>query len=421
MSENRYSHVSSNRLIRGTTAMILAGGKGTRLRELTNRVAKPAVSFGGKYRIIDFTLSNCVNSGIRRIGVLTQYMAHDLIMHLLSGWQFFNSALDEQVSIIPAQQRTGEEWYRGTADAIYQNLDLIDSERFDRVLILGGDHVYKMDYSRMVNFHAENDAEVTVACIRTPLDKATSFGVMGLSKDGRVESFDEKPSDPKCDPYSPDHALVSMGIYIFNTDVLDAELRAALLQPGYAHDFGHNIIPSLLDKRRVFGYVFGANGHPGNNGYWRDVGDLDAYYEASMDLLAPEPELNMYDAQWPIITDQKQRPGAKFVFDDDDRRGYAVDSMLSAGVIVSGAYIKHSLLSFDVRVEEHSNVHDCVLLPGAQVGKNCQLHKVILAENCVIPDGMQIGINPEDDKARFTVSDNGVVLVTNEMLTSERT
>ncbi|CAG8999405.1 MAG: Glucose-1-phosphate adenylyltransferase [Candidatus Celerinatantimonas neptuna] len=416
MSENRYSHLSSNRLIRGTTAMILAGGKGTRLKELTNRVAKPAVSFGGKYRIIDFALSNCVNSGIRRIGVLTQYMAHDLIMHLQSGWQFFSSALGEQVSIIPAQQRTGEEWYRGTADAIYQNLDIIDSGRFERVLILGGDHVYKMDYSRMVNFHAENDAEVTVACIRTPIEKASSFGVMGLAKDGRVLTFDEKPAHPKCDPSCPDQALVSMGIYIFNMDVLDIELRAALLQPGYAHDFGHNIIPSLLSKRRVYAYVFGSNGHPGSNGYWRDVGDLDAYYDASMDLLAPEPELNLYDQHWPIITYQKQRPGAKFVFDEDDRRGYSVDSMLSAGVIVSGAKVNHSLLSFDVRVEEKSEVFDSVLLPGAEIGKHCQIHKAIIGENCIIPDNMQIGVNRKDDEAHFTVSDHGVVLVTREML-----
>lgn len=416
MSENRYSHLSSNQLIRRTTAMVLAGGKGTRLRDLTNRVAKPAISFGGKYRIIDFTLSNCVNSGIRRIGILTQYMAQDLIMHLQSGWQFFHSALDEQVSIIPAQQRTGEEWYRGTADAVYQNLDLIDSNRFDRVLILGGDHVYKMDYSRMVNFHAENDAEVTVACIRTLIAKASSFGVMGLAQDGRVLSFDEKPANPKCDPHDPQQALVSMGIYVFNTDVLDCELRKALLQPGYGHDFGHNIIPSLLSKRRVYGYVFGAKGHPGNNGYWRDVGDLDAYYEASMDLLAPEPQLNIYDKEWPIITDQKQRPGAKFVFDEDDRRGYAVDSMLSAGVIVSGAAVHHSLLSFDVRIEERSEVYDSVLLPGSEVGKRCLIHKAIIGEDCIIPDGMQIGVDKELDAKRFTISDQGVVLVTSDML-----
>lgn len=415
MSENRYSHLSSNQLIRGTTAMILAGGRGTRLRDLTNRVAKPAISFGGKYRIIDFTLSNCVNSGIRRIGVLTQYMAQDLIGHLQSGWQFFHSALDEQISIIPAQQRTGDEWYRGTADAVYQNLDLIDNDRFDRVLILGGDHVYKMDYSRMVNFHAENDADVTVACIRTPLAHASSFGVMGLDPDGRVRSFDEKPAHPKCDPHCPDQALVSMGIYIFNTDVLDTELRQALLQPGYAHDFGHNIIPSLLEKRRVCGYVFASHGHPGG-GYWRDVGDLDAYFEASMDLLAPEPELNLYDGEWPIITDQKQRPGAKFVFDDDDRRGYAVDSMLSAGVIVSGAYINHSLLSFDVRVEEHSELRDSVVLPGAKIGKRCLIKNSIIGEDCVIPDDTQIGIDRAKDEQRFTVSDKGVTLVTSEML-----
>jgi glucose-1-phosphate adenylyltransferase len=415
MSENRYSHLSSNQLIRGTAAMVLAGGKGSRLKELTNKVAKPAVSFGGKYRIIDFTLSNCINSGIRRIGVLTQYMAHDLIMHLQSGWQILSPALGEQVSIIPAQQRTGEEWYRGTADAVYQNLDIIDAEHYDRVLILGGDHVYKMDYSRMVNFHAENNADVTVACIHKPLSQASSYGVMGLDAEGRIIDFEEKPENPHADPQDPNQALVSMGIYIFNTDVLDEELRAALLKPGYNHDFGHNIIPSLLKGRRVFGYIFGSAGHPGRSAYWRDVGNLDEFYAANMDLVSPEPELDLYDRDWPLITDQKQRPGAKFVFNDDGRRGYATDSVIAAGVIVSGAEIDHSLLSCDVRVEDGSIIRDSVMLPGACIGKNCRVTKAIIGEYCNIPDGTIIGANPADDEARFTVSENGVVLVTAEM------
>ena len=416
MSENRYSHTSSNRLVRRSVALVLAGGKGTRLKELTNKVAKPAVSFGGKYRIIDFTLSNCINSGVRNIGVLTQYMAHDLIMHLQSGWQILNPALNERVSIIPAQQRTGENWYRGTADAVYQNLDIIDHEHYDRVLILGGDHIYKMDYSRMINFHAENDADVTVACIRKPLSQASSFGVMGLDDEGRIVDFEEKPEHPKSDPSNPEKALVSMGIYIFNMDVLDDELSRGLLKPGYSHDFGHNVIPSMIKDRKVFGYVFADKGHPGRTAYWRDVGDIDEYFAANMDLVDPDPELDLYDRDWPIITDQKQRPGAKFVFNEDDRRGYATDSLLSAGVIVSGAKVHRSLLSLDVRVEEHSELEQVIALNGCSIGKNCKIRKAIIAEGCVVPDGTIIGYDETEDKRRFTVSTGGVILVSCAML-----
>ncbi|WP_256469281.1 glucose-1-phosphate adenylyltransferase [Agarivorans sediminis] len=415
MSENRYSHVSSNRLVRRTVGLVLAGGKGTRLKELTNKVAKPAVSFGGKYRIIDFTLSNCINSGVRNIGVLTQYMAHDLIMHLQSGWQILNPALNERVSIIPAQQRTGENWYRGTADAVYQNLDIINNDSTDRVLILGGDHIYKMDYSRMINFHAENDADVTVACIRKPLSQASSFGVMGLDPEGKIVDFEEKPEHPKSDPNNPELALVSMGIYIFNIDILDKVLREGLLQPGYSHDFGHNVIPSMLKDRKVYGYVFADQGHPGRNAYWRDVGDIDEYFAANMDLVDPNPELDLYDREWPIITDQKQRPGAKFVFNDDDRRGYATDSVLSAGAVVSGARVNRSLLSLDVRIEDHSELDEVIALNGAVVGKNCKIKRAIIAEDCVVPDGTIIGFDEEEDRRRFTVSKGGVTLISCEM------
>ncbi|GDY24589.1 glucose-1-phosphate adenylyltransferase [Agarivorans sp. Toyoura001] len=416
MSENRYSHTSSNRLVRRSVALVLAGGKGTRLKELTNKVAKPAVSFGGKYRIIDFTLSNCINSGVRNIGVLTQYMAHDLIMHLQSGWQILNPALNERVSIIPAQQRTGENWYRGTADAVYQNLDIIDHEHYDRVLILGGDHIYKMDYSRMINFHAENGADVTVACIRKPLSQASSFGVMGLDSEGQIVDFEEKPENPKSDPHNPELALVSMGVYIFNMDVLDDELRQGLLTPGYSHDFGHNVIPNMIKNRKVYGYVFADKGHPGRTAYWRDVGDIDEYFAANMDLVDPDPELDLYDRDWPIITDQKQRPGAKFVFNEDDRRGYATDSLLSAGTIVSGAKVNRSLLSLDVRVEEHTELDQVIALNGCSIGKNCKIRKAIIAEDCVVPDGTVIGYNEEEDRRRFTVSKGGVILVACEML-----
>ncbi|MFA0086472.1 glucose-1-phosphate adenylyltransferase [Vibrio sp. 10N.286.49.C2] len=414
---NQYSHISSNARLRNTTAMILAGGKGTRLKELTSTVAKPAVSFGGKFKIIDFALSNCINSGIRKVGVLTQYMAQDLITHIQTGWQSTYSALNEGVHIIPAQQRVGEDWYRGTADAIYQNLDLMKRyDQTERILILGGDHIYKMDYSRMVNFHVESGADVTVACIQKPIEQASEFGVMGLNEEGDIINFVEKPTNPTCMPNEPDKALISMGIYIFNLDVLDNELKQALNDPNYKHDFGHNIIPSLIGRSKLKGYVFTENGHPGANGYWRDVGQVEEYYAATMDLLAPTPQLDLYDKSWPIMTSQVQRPGVKFLFNESDRRGFAVDSVLTAGAIISGAEVTHSLISSDVRVEDRSEVTDCILLPSATVGMDCKLRKVIVCEGCQIPDGMTIGFDVEHDKARFTVTEEGIVLVTNEMI-----
>lgn len=414
---NQYSHISGNVRLRNTTAMILAGGKGTRLQELTSMVAKPAVSFGGKFKIIDFTLSNCINSGIRKVGVLTQYMAQDLISHIQSGWQSSYSALGEGVNVIPAQQRIGENWYRGTADAIYQNLDLIKrSDETERILILGGDHIYKMDYSRMINFHIENNADVTVACIQKPIEQASSFGVMEINKMGDIVNFVEKPEQPTPLPYDENQALVSMGIYIFNVKVLDEELRLALSSPDYKHDFGYNIIPSLIGRKSVKGYIFSEQGHPGFTNYWRDVGNLDEYYAASMDLLAPLPELDIYDKTWPIMTNQVQRPGAKFVFNDSKRKGYAVDSVVSAGSIISGASVCHSLISTDVRIDDFSQVVDSILLPNSSVGVNCKLVKVIVAEGCQIPNGMAIGVNLDDDRQRFTVTDSGIVLVTKEMI-----
>jgi glucose-1-phosphate adenylyltransferase len=415
MSNNNYSHADTNQLLRDTSALILAGGKGTRLKQLTSQNAKPAVSFGGKFRIIDFTLSNCINSGIRRVGVLTQYMAQDLIEHLQEGWQILSPAMGEGVQIIPAQQRTGEAWYRGTADAVYQNLDLIKRQKTSRVLILGGDHIYKMDYSRMLNFHVENDAAVTVACIHKPIEEASSFGVMGLDGSGEIKTFVEKPENPMADPNDPSQALVSMGIYIFNTDILNDELVAALEDPNYNHDFGHNIIPGLLGRHKVCGYVFTENGHPGNTAYWRDVGNLDEYYAATMDLVSPDPELDLYSRNWPIITNAYQGPGAKFVFNDEGRRGYAVDSVVSGGVIVSGAAVERSMISEGVRVHSYAQVNDSILLPHAQVGRNCRLTRVIVGEGCYIPDGTIIGENPEEDAQKYTVSPGGIVLVTEEM------
>ncbi|MCG9663202.1 glucose-1-phosphate adenylyltransferase [Vibrio mediterranei] len=414
--ENQYSHISSNARLRNTTAMILAGGKGTRLKELTSTIAKPAVSFGGKFKIIDFALSNCINSGIRKVGVLTQYMAQDLISHIQSGWQSSYSALGEGVHIIPAQQRVGENWYRGTADAIYQNLDLIKRhDQTERILILGGDHIYKMDYSRMINFHVESGADVTVACIQKPIEQASEFGVMGLNDEGDIINFVEKPTNPTPMPNDDSKALISMGIYIFNVDVLDAELRQALTCPDYKHDFGHNIIPSLIGRSNLKGYVFTERGHPGANGYWRDVGHVDEYYAATMDLLAPTPELDIYDKSWPIMTNQVQRPGAKFLFNDPNRRGYAVDSVVCAGAIISGAQVTHTLVSSDVRIDDFTEITNSILLPSASVGQNCKLKKVIVGENCHIPNSMEIGFDVELDKQRFTVTDEGIVLVTQDM------
>ncbi|MDG3088014.1 glucose-1-phosphate adenylyltransferase [Vibrio hannami] len=417
MSNNNYSHADTNRLVRETSALILAGGKGTRLKQLTSNNAKPAVSFGGKFRIIDFTLSNCINSGIRKVGVLTQYMAQDLIDHLQDGWQEVCSpAMGEGVRIVPAQQRTGEDWYRGTADAVYQNLDLIKKQGAKNVLILGGDHIYKMDYSRMLNFHVETNAAVTVACITKPIEEASAFGVMGIDADGEVKTFVEKPANPPADPNDPTKALVSMGIYIFNAELLEEELVKALEDPDYNHDFGHNIIPGLLGRHKVSGYVFADNGgHPGKTAYWRDVGNLDEYYVATMDLLSPDPELDMYSPDWPIITNQNQRPGVKFVFNDEGRRGYAVDSVLTAGVIVSGAAVEHSLISSDVRLHSYSTIKDSIILPNADVGRHCRLTKVIVGEGCRIPDGTVIGEDPVADAEKYTVSPNGVVLVTSDM------
>lgn len=416
MVENSYTRMPGFQAVQRTSAVVLAGGKGSRLRELTSRVAKPAVAFGGKYRIIDFTLSNCINSGIRHIGVLTQYMANDLIGHLQAGWGQINPELMEGVFIIPAQQRTGELWYRGTADAVFQSLDLLEQDRTERLLVLGGDHIYKMDYSRMVNFHIEKQADLTVGCIQKPLRQASDFGVLSLNTEGKISEFIEKPDDPDPDPNFPDQALCSMGIYIFNMSSLKNELHDAANRADYSHDFGKDIIPWMIDRQNVFGYVFSEKGHPCKTAYWRDVGSLDEYHAASMDLVQPLPELDLYDDDWPIQTLQRQRPGAKTVFNDDHRRGLAIDSVLCGGVIVSGATVNKSLLSTDVRVEENSNIDNSVLLPGSSIGSNCRLKRVIVGEACHIPNGTVIGENLSTDRDRYTVSDGGVVLVTQSML-----
>jgi len=407
-----------SRLTRDTLALILAGGRGSRLKQLTEWRAKPAVPFGGKFRIIDFPLSNCINSGIRRIGVLTQYKAHSLILHIQQGWGHWRGEFGEYVELLPAQQRIADSWYAGTADAIYQNLDIIRAHNPDYVLILAGDHIYKMDYGPMLAAHAENEADLTVGCIETDLEMAQAFGVMGVDDDHRIRTFTEKPENPAPMPGNPNKALASMGIYIFNRAFLFEQLIKDADLAKSAHDFGNNIIPSLIDKYRVFAYPF-LDAQSGMQAYWRDVGTVDAFWEANLELIGVVPDLNLYDADWPIWTYQEQAPPAKFVFDDDDRRGMAVDSMVSGGCIVSGAVVRHSLLFSHVHVESYTKIEDSVILPHVRIGTHCRIRRAILDKGCQIPADTVIGYDAVEDAKRFHVSPNGIVLVTPDMLGQE--
>lgn len=401
-------------LTRNTLALIMAGGRGSRLQQLTMWRAKPAVPFGGKFRIIDFPLSNCINSGIRRIGVLTQYKAHSLILHIQRGWGHFRGEFGEFVELMPAQQRIEASWYAGTADSIYQNLDIIRSHSPEHVLILAGDHIYKMDYGAMLAKHVENNADVTIGCIDVPIAKASGFGVMGVDNDMRITSFLEKPENPPPMPGRPDEALCSMGIYIFNTDLLFELLIRDADTPNSSRDFGIDIIPHAIKNYRVFAYPF-TNANSDIQAYWRDVGTVDAFWEANLELIGMTPELNLYDEEWPIWTYQEQLPPAKFVFNDDDRRGMAVDSMVSGGCIISGAHIQSSLLFSNVTVDNYTTVDSSVVLPDVTIGKNCSINHAVIDKYCQIPDGTVIGKNEKDDNQRFYVSPTGVVLVTPEM------
>jgi len=402
-------------LTRNTLALIMAGGRGERLKHLTMWRAKPAVPFGGKFRIIDFPLSNCINSGIRRIGVLTQYKAHSLIRHIQKGWGHLRGEFGEFVELLPAQQRIEASWYAGTADSIYQNLDIIRSHTPDHVLILAGDHIYKMDYGDMLAKHVESKADVTVGCIGVELDKASAFGVMSVNKDLRIKEFAEKPKKPKPMPGRPNEALCSMGIYIFNTDLLFELLIRDADTSDSSHDFGKNILPYAIEKYRVFAYPF-KDADSGIQSYWRDVGTIDSFWEANLELIGVTPELNLYDENWPIWTSQEQLPPAKFIFDDDDRRGMAVDSMVSGGCIISGAHVCHSLLFSNVTVAEQSVIDSSVVLPNVRIGRNCVIKHAVIDKGCDIKDGTVIGENVEEDAERYYVSPNGVVLVTPDML-----
>lgn len=398
-------------------ALILAGGRGSRLKDLTAWRAKPAVPFGGKLRIIDFPLSNCLNSGLRHIGILTQYKAHSLIGHVQKGWSFLRREMGEYVELLPAQQRNGSGWYSGTANAIYQNLDIIRAHNPEYVLILAGDHVYKMDYMPMLNEHLNNDADLTIGSIEVPIEKADAFGVLSVDSKSRISRFDEKPEQPRQSPDNPNVALASMGIYVFKTDFLIEQLIRDANDETSTHDFGFDIIPKLVGRHNVFAHSF-KNAGENKNAYWRDVGTVDSYWDASMELIGVTPELNLYDKDWPIFTHQEQAPPAKFIHNDQDRCGMAVDSMVAGGCIVSGAKVIHSLLSNNVKVHDRSIVKDSVLLPEVIVGQNCRLTRVVVDKGVVIPDDTVVGEDLKRDAERFYVSPGGIVLVTADMLKS---
>jgi glucose-1-phosphate adenylyltransferase len=407
-----------SRLTKQTYALILAGGRGSRLLGLTDWRAKPAVPFGGKFRIIDFPLSNCVNSGIRQIGVATQYKAQSLIQHIQRGWSFLDGRLREFVDILPAQQRIVEAWYKGTADAVFQNLDILRDYNPEYMLILAGDHVYKMDYGRMLAYHVSKQADITVGCIEVPVADARAFGVMSVDGNDRVIDFREKPAQPGEIPGRPGWSLASMGIYVFNTRFLFEQLIRDADEPRSSHDFGKDIIPHLVPRYQVYAHRFGDSCVTSDGGlpYWRDVGTVDAYWEANIELTRVTPALDLYDDVWPIWTHQEQLPPAKFVFDDEGRRGMATDTLVSGGDIISGAAVKRSLLFSNVHVNHGSLIEDSVILPDVKIESNVVLKKVIVDKRCVIASGERIGLDPEQDRKRFHVTEQGVTLVTPDRL-----
>ena len=397
-------------LARKTLVLVLAGGVGSRLKNLTKWRAKPAVPFGAKYRIIDFALSNCINSGMRRIGVLTQYKSHSLIRHLQRAWSFMRPEIGEFVEIIPAQQRLRQEWYQGTADAIYQNLDIIYRHSPVFVLDPGGADIYTMDYSKMLRHHVERQAELTVGCIEVPREEASAYGVMSVDEDYEIVRFTEKPADPEPIPDKPDLAMASMGIYIFSMGFLAEALLEDAEDETSEHDFGKNIIPAAIDKAKAVAYPFLND--DGSPAYWRDVGTLYSYWKANIELCDIEPELNLYRRDWPIWTYQSQSPPAKFAFDDEGRRGMAVDSLVAGGCIVSGALLRRSVFGFNSTVETGSVIEESVILPKVSIGKNCTIRRAIIDKGTLIPDGFQVGVDPEKDRQRFLVTEEGIVLVT---------
>lgn len=398
-----------------TLAVILAGGKGTRLEPLTRDRAKPAVPFGGNYRIIDFVLSNCLNSGLRKMLVLTQYKAMSLDRHINLGWRdFFCRELDEFVEIVPPQQRIDENWYQGTADAVYQNIYAIEKERPEYLIILAGDHIYKMNYAAMIQYHKQKNADLTIGALRVDCESAKEFGVMQIDSDHRIIGFQEKPQNPRPIPNDPNHALASMGIYVFNTRFLFEQLCQDANDPKSQHDFGKNIIPSIINTQQVYAFPFKDENRK-TDAYWRDVGTLDAFYEANMDLVSIDPQLNLYDQSWPIRTLQKNLPPPKFVFGsrgDGDRCGMALDSIVCAGTILSGGRVERSILSPSVRVNSYAHITDSILFESVDVGRHARIRRAIIDKGVRIPEGFEIGYDLELDKKRgFTVSNNGIVTV----------
>lgn len=409
----------SRRLTQRSMAFVLAGGRGSRLRELTDRRVKPAVYFGGKARIIDFALSNAINSGIRKIGVATQYKAHSLIRHIQRGWNFLRADAHEFLDIMPASQRMDEEsWYRGTADAVAQNIDIIDSYDVDFIIILAGDHIYKMDYEIMIREHCESDADVTVGCLTVPREEASAFGVMATDPSGRITSFLEKPKDPPGTPEDPNLALASMGIYVFSWPFLRDLLRQDMQDESSSHDFGHDLIPALVESGRARAHRFDVScvRNPGEPAYWRDVGTVDAFWQANIDLTNFTPELNLWDRDWPIWTYAEMTPPAKFIHDEEGRRGSAVSSMVSGGCIVSGTEVRNSLLFTEVHTNSYAVLDHAVVLPYVTVHRHARLRRVVIDRGVVIPEGLVVGEDPEEDAKWFRMSEKGITLITQEML-----
>ncbi|SEE26362.1 glucose-1-phosphate adenylyltransferase [Bradyrhizobium erythrophlei] len=412
--------VGNEPLSRHALAYVLAGGRGSRLQELTDRRAKPAVYFGGKSRIIDFALSNAVNSGIRRIAVATQYKAHSLIRHLQGGWNFFRPERNESFDILPASQRVSEtNWYLGTADAVYQNIDILEAHGTKYILVLAGDHIYKMDYEVMLKQHVESGADVTVGCLEMPRTESSGFGIMHVDDNGLIQSFLEKPSDPPPMPGKPDKSLASMGIYVFDSQFLFDELRRDAADPNSNHDFGRDIIPYIVKHGRAVAHQFNdscVRSGDDPRSYWRDVGTVDAYWGANIDLTDVVPELDLYDRAWPIWTYAEITPPAKFVHDEDGRRGQAVTSLVSGACIISGAALRRSLLFTGVHVNSYANVDNAVIMPYVNVGRGARLRNVVIDRGVRIPEGLVVGEDPEFDGKRFRTTENGITLITQSMI-----
>jgi glucose-1-phosphate adenylyltransferase len=412
--------VGNEPLSRQALAFVLAGGRGSRLLELTDRRAKPAVYFGGKSRIIDFALSNAVNSGIRRIAVATQYKAHSLIRHLQMGWNFFRPERNESFDILPASQRVSETmWYVGTADAVYQNIDIIESHGSKYIVVLAGDHIYKMDYELMLKQHVESCADVTIGCLEMPREESSGFGIMHIDEDGLVKAFIEKPADPPPMPGKPDKSLASMGIYVFDTKFLFDELKRDAADPNSAHDFGKDVIPYIVKNGRAIAHQFSSSCVRSGDDprvYWRDVGTVDAYWAANIDLTDVVPELDLYDREWPIWTYAELTPPAKFVHDEEGRRGQAVSSLVSGGCIISGASLRRSLLFTGVTVHSYASVENAVIMPYVTVNRYARLKNVVIDRGVNIPEGLVVGDDPEFDARRFRTTAEGISLITQPMI-----